>query len=717
MPRKYIIVSNRLPFAWDERKQQFEKGSGGLVTAVAGIKQDGLHWFGYLPSNSSKHLKQLNHGSSPSFHPVHIPDDVYQLYYDGYCNQVLWPLFHYELDKCHYHNDYWQAYYDTNQQFCDSLAKIVQLGDIVWIHDYQLFLLPKLLRRKVKGCLIGFFLHIPFPSSEIFQQLPNRKVILSGLLASDLIGFHDYNYLRHFSSSVTRLLDIDNNGFYIDHKNFRTELGVFPASVDSTKIIRQAKKITKQATDKFTFLGVDRIDYIKGIDLRLDAFDQLLSQHPQLRGKVILYQVAVPTRSNIAEYQQLKQLVDEKVGRINGQYATSDWSPVHYITKNLPKKELTNLYKNADAMLITSRRDGFNLVALEYILSQDKHDPGVLLLSEFAGAFSQLMQCLPLNPWFPDDIIEKMLLAIDMPIAERRRRWQQMYHYAKSYTAQNWSNSFFSKLTHCQQQHAECLNTIKPTKRSMRHLLKAHAWHKEQRLTLFLDYDGTLTPIVANPSQAHFSDKLGKLLIKLKQQGIEIVIVSGRMRKFLGQQFKDYPFPLVAEHGAFLFDPKRRKWRDQIKESREWYKIAQVIMNKYAELLPGAFVEKKTYSIAWHYRSSPTYSANFQAYKLFEELKLSLNKLPVSVNRGHKIIEVKHIHANKGDGIQYFLDQYREADNFYIAMGDDLTDEDMFTRVKSKGIAAKVGDGASSADVRLQQQKDVVKFLSCLDDL
>ncbi|MEM9242521.1 MAG: bifunctional alpha,alpha-trehalose-phosphate synthase (UDP-forming)/trehalose-phosphatase [Pseudomonadota bacterium] len=716
MSRQYIIVSNRLPLAWNDRKQAFDKSAGGLVSAIAGIPQHNLHWLGYMPCQAKQRLTSKEMPDT-HFHPVNMPEAVYQDFYNGYCNRVLWPLFHYEMDKCSYQEQYWQAYCQANKYFCDSLLKVARPGDVIWIHDYQLMLLPHLLRKKIKKCLIGFFLHIPFPSSEIFQQLPNRRAILSSLLAADLIGFHDYNYLRHFSTGITRLLEIDNQGLHIDHDNFRTELGVFPASVDSTKIINRAKRAKIEKNKRFTFLGVDRLDYIKGIDLKLDTFDKLLADHPALHNKIELCQIAVPSRTDIPEYQALKHLVDEKVGQINGKYGTVAWSPIRYLTKNIDRNELVKLYKNADAMLVTSRRDGFNLVALEYILSQNKDNPGVLLLSEFAGAFSQLTQCLRLNPWHLDDTVEKMLQAMKMPLTERKHRWQTMFQYAKKYTAKQWSNTFLNKLINSQEQNRLHLTTVKPNKQSVTRLLRQHGWKKKSNLTLFIDYDGTLNPIVDDPKMAILSNATIQILTKLIEKNITIIVISGRPRAFLQSQLKPLNIPLIAEHGAFVFNPEKRKWQDQIKSTKDWYKRAKAIMDKYTELVPNSFIEPKTYSIVWHYRRSPSYFGNFQAYKLLEELKLNFNKSPVSVSRGHKVIEVKHVNANKGICVDNMIKKLHSSENFYIAIGDDVTDEDMFESIKGYGLAIKVGKGNTAAQARFITQKDVLTFLKTLANI
>ncbi|MCP4475515.1 MAG: bifunctional alpha,alpha-trehalose-phosphate synthase (UDP-forming)/trehalose-phosphatase [Gammaproteobacteria bacterium] len=722
MSRRHIIVSNRLPLTWNNKQQLFERSSGGVVSAIADIHQDNLYWFGYLPEHqgSDRQLNRSDKKNPIHFKNIDIPAKIYDNYYNGYCNRILWPLFHYEVERCHYHNDYWQAYEQANQYFCRALIKFVKPGDTIWIHDYQLCLLPALLRKKLHNCPIGFFLHIPFPSSEIFQQLPQRKQLLQSILAADLVGFQDYHYLRHFCSSASRLLETDNNGLHIHYNQRFIELGVFPVSVDGKKIIRhsQRRAYIPYNDDCFTFLGVDRLDYIKGLDIKLDAFDRLLATQPQLHSKIRLCQIATPTRSDIPEYQQLKQQIDEKVGEINGKYATTNWTPIHYLTRNLDHNELIPLYRNADALLVTSKRDGFNLVAVEYLLSQSADNPGVLLLSEFTGAFSQLRNCLPLNPWDSEALINAMISAIAMPLSERKARWQGMFDYAKQYSSTQWAQSFLNRLAAREHYFTDTIKPSDPSLTQLRTLFKKQGWHKKCRLILFLDYDGTLVPIVNDPEKALLPKTTQQLLQQLIDCNIEINILSGRKKRFLAQQFEQINATLVAEHGAFLYNSARKKWRDQIKQCHSWVVPTCEIMTDYVNRVPHSTIEKKNYAIVWHYRKSPPDYSTFQAYKLYHELKLHLQNEPVVVMHGKKTIEVKHMQANKARFIQQRIaDTHDEPADFYIAIGDDMTDEDMFDAIRRAGISIKVVHDHSLADIHLSEQSQAIKLLENLTRL
>ena len=394
MPR-VIIVANRLPVTVSptESGVEVQKSTGGLATGLLRPhEQSGGVWIGWTGSTeedlSEQQRKELGQKLS-EMRLVAVPLTGAQVarYYEGYSNGVLWPLFHYLLDQIPLQVRDWDAYLEVNEQFADAVAQHYQPGDLIWVHDYQLLLLPQLLRRRLPNARIGFFLHIPFPSEELFRTLPERDRVLRGLLGADLVGFHTPSYLRHFAASLTQILGLTVDIDRVQLADRDVRLGVFPMGIDAESFRKMAEApgveaealALKDDGNLKLLVGVDRLDYTKGIPRRLLAYERMLETHPDLRERVRLVQVAVPSRTNVEAYQEFRALVDGLVGRINGAFGTPRWVPVHYVYRGLSEPELVALYRAADVMLVTPLRDGMNLVAKEFVASRIDGD-GVLIL-------------------------------------------------------------------------------------------------------------------------------------------------------------------------------------------------------------------------------------------------------------------------------------------------------------------------------------------------
>ncbi|RYX98311.1 trehalose-6-phosphate synthase, partial [bacterium] len=425
--------SNRLPFTKDKKTGEFIPTSGGLVSALSGIEtNEKTIWAGIAPDGMSEsEWALLPEQIQESYSPVFVPPDLYDRYYNGIANDVLWPLFHYEGSLIQFSWKDWQSYCEVNIMVASAIADAAKENDSVWIHDFHLFLVPKYLRNLRPDLKIGFFLHIPFPSSEVFRQLPSRKEILEGILSADLVGFHDYSYLRHFCDAADTLLHNNSNMLFIDYNGKKVNLGVFPISIDTEKFIAASdssevaeiyQKYSQEIKDNYLILSVDRLDYIKGVLIRLKAFRDLLVANKELRGKVTLLQIAIPTRQNVTQYMNLKSQMEQMIGEINGEFGKPDYVPVRYIYSSVSFNELVALYRLADALLVTSRRDGMNLVSLEYIASQPESDPGMVILSEFTGASSILSHAIPINPWDIEGTSNAIKYTINMTQEERINR-------------------------------------------------------------------------------------------------------------------------------------------------------------------------------------------------------------------------------------------------------------------------------------------------------
>lgn len=707
---RWIIVSNRLPFSLNAAGEMVPS-SGGLVTALSGVQTEAEQiWAGMAPTGLTEAVwAERPAAERQAYQPVFIDEALYDAYYNGMANDVFWPLFHYEGSLIRFEAANWAAYQAVNQQVAEAVAAIYQPGDVIWVHDFHLFLLPQLLRDLGVTGQIGFFLHIPFPSSELFRQLPVRQEILTGLLGADLIGFHDYAYLRHFCNTLLNVLNLDSNMLSLSWQGREVRLGVYPVSIDVGHFQQEAAtalththyaRYRAAKTYRHLILGVDRLDYSKGLGLKLQAFAQLLAQHPELRGQVSLLQLAVPTRQDVPAYQDLRAEFERQVGEINGAYSQPNYVPVQYMYTSVAFHELLALYQLADVLLVTSRRDGMNLVALEYIVSQAAENPGVVVLSEFTGASSMLSHALITNPWDMAQTAERLHQALNMPLAERLQRQQVMAAFLSQYTASDWAANFMRDL------HLAHLPAAVQKNRQLQPAaaLQQLGGDVQTPLLIFVDYDGTLVPICERPEDAVLPTASRGLLARILQQpNIELVVVSGRDAAFLQAQFGDLPVTLAAEHGATYYEPRRGEWQSQIwSQIDSWYPSAEAMMADYSRRVPGSHVERKQAAVAWHYRQSPPEFAHYQAHKLKEDLEVGLSNLPVTVISGKKVIEARAVEANKGYFARNYLDQLA-APRRCVAIGDDTTDEDLMLALPPESLTVKVGAGHSQAGWRLPQ--------------
>ena len=458
--RRVILVSNRLPITVSaaDGVPTVRRSSGGLATSLRmAHERPGSVWVGWpgpLESFDEESragiLAQLD---SMRVVPISLSEREIRVFYDHISNSVLWPICHDRLDRMPLRVSGWEAYEEVNERFADAVAKQYRPGDLVWVHDYHLMRMPALLRRRIPDARIGFFLHVPFPNPEIFFALPTRRWLIEGMLGADLIGFHTRRYRGHFTAAMRRLLGIEMDAdSCVRYEGRRVELGVFPISIDSTEMAERAcsRDVNTEVLDlrSFTqrlFLGIDRLDYTKGIPRRLLAFEQMLARHPEWREHVRLVQVAVPSRGAVGAYRRLRREVDRLVGRINGRFGTPSWTPVHYIYRSIDEPTMLALYRTADAMLVTPVRDGMNLVAKEFVASRVDEN-GVLVLSEFAGAADELQDALLVNPYDVDGMADTMHHALTMDGIERRRRMRSLRMQVLANDVHTWARRFLEAM-------------------------------------------------------------------------------------------------------------------------------------------------------------------------------------------------------------------------------------------------------------------------------
>ncbi|HTP29569.1 MAG TPA: bifunctional alpha,alpha-trehalose-phosphate synthase (UDP-forming)/trehalose-phosphatase [Anaeromyxobacteraceae bacterium] len=702
---RLVIVSNRLPVTVraHDGKVAVERSTGGLATGMSGPHErlGGLWigWPGELDGLSPADRKEVERKLT-ELRLVEVPlsRDEIARYYEGYSNSILWPLFHYLLEHIPPIARDFDAYQAVNQRFADAVAAHLAPGDLVWVHDYQLMLLPQMIRERVPEARIGFFLHTPFPSSEIFRVLPERERLLEGLLGADVIGFHTSTFMRHFSSSVLRLVGAATEVDRIRWRDRDVRLGVFPMGVDAARYSEAARSSEVTALleahrtgDSLLLVGLDRLDYTKGLSRRLLAYELLLRRHPELRGRVHLIQVAVPSRENVAAYQELRDEVDALVGLIHGQFATLTWSPIHYVSRGLTRTEIVALYRAADAVLVTPLRDGMNLVAKEFVASRPDED-GVLILSEFAGAAAELSEALLVNPYDVERSADAYFRALTMPSEERRMRMRVLRERVLTYDVHWWAQSFVTQLE--QASFTPKVGSTVVLRAAIDRLRSA------PRLALLLDYDGTLVPFAPTPELANPDSKLIALLRRLaEKRGCEVHIVSGRRRDTLERWFGPLPIGLHAEHGYWSRFPGEQ-WQATEAATGPWRESVLTILRDFCQRTPGTLVEEKTAGFAWHYRTADPEHGAAQAKELSFHLSAMLSNVPVEILMGDKVLEVRPHGIHKGCAVARVLARV-PPNTLLMGMGDDRTDEDLFAALPDGGMAVHVGPSPSRAPLRI----------------
>lgn len=722
---RLIILSNRLPVnvVRDKDHLRLQPSVGGLATGLASYrKSSDCIWIGWpgVPRdglNAADRKSIQSQLQAMNCIPVHLSAQDVQDYYEGFSNKTLWPLFHYFQLFTIYEQSYWQAYCRVNQLFLEAAAKIIRPDDTVWVHDYQLLLLPGLLREKFPHLSTGFFLHIPFPSFEVFRLLPWRKQILDGLLGADLIGFHTYDYVRHFLSSVSRLAGLDNTMGQIQLGSRQIQADAFPMGIDypryaravqSPKVNQYVRSFRAKTHRRKVILSVDRLDYTKGILQRLEAYDLFLADNPQYARKVVMIMLAVPSRTGVEHYEKLRNRVDQLVGRINGRHATIGWVPIWYMYRSLSFERLTALYAVSDVALITPLRDGMNLIAKEYIASSSD-GKGVLILSEMAGAASELPEALIVNANDKQAIAAAIREAIEMPEAEQERRNRLMQNRLSRYTVRRWARDFLESLGAVKEKQ----KTVRSHKFSPRiQRLLMGRYRSAKRRLLLLDYDGTLSPFASRPEQAKPDGELLTLLNRLtRPKNNRVVIISGRDRQTLEQWLGKLKLSLIAEHGAWHRD-SGGQWTCNAPPATAWKKQIRPILEIYSDRTPGSSVEEKDFSLVWHFRRTDPALALVRSQEIKDALRNLTANLGLGIFEGSKILEIKNIAIHKGNAVSKWLAS--EAWPFVLAAGDDYTDEDMFHAAQTRLFTIKIGPGPTRARFTIES---VSRFRSVLKSL
>jgi len=718
---KTIIISNRLPvkITKNNNEYQLSPSEGGLATGLGSIYKDGDNvWIGWPglevedPQDQDIINQKLN---DLSLLPVYLTQQEISEYYEGFSNEVLWPVFHYYASSyASYSQSNWDYYKLVNEKFKDAVLKVAEPGDTIWIHDYQLLLLPALIRSALPDISIGFFLHIPFPSHEMFRLIPWRSELLEGMMGADLIGFHTFDDVRHFLSAVTRVLPVTSSANIISSNDRSIVVESFPMGIDERKyatlpkqkeVIEQINQIKESFKHTRLILSIDRLDYSKGILQRLEAYELLLNTHPEYINNITLYMIVVPSRDTVPQYQHLHDEIDKKVGSINAIYRTMDWTPVHYYYRSFPIETLSALYYSADVCLVTPMRDGMNLVSKEYVASRINND-GVLILSEMAGSSKELIDAVIVNPNNIGEICSAIIEALNMPLVEQQARMQQMRQLVAKFNVSHWVKIFMERL-----------KEVKTLQRSMqtRHVSGAtgqsiiNRYAKTKKRLIFLDYDGTLVAFKSNVADASPDQELYLLLDHLTEDPANhVVIISGRKHENLNNWFDDRNIYLIAEHGAW-HKQQNTRWHKIQGLSDNWKQDIFPIMETYVDRTPGSFIEEKTYSLAWHYRKAQKGLGELRANELMDNLKYQANDKGLQLLPGDKVLEIKNMEINKGKAALTLTNN--EDYDFIMAFGDDYTDEDLFKALPDSAITVKVGSNISAAKFYLRSPTEVRRFL------
>lgn len=681
-------------------------------------KFDGKIWVGSVDFSPQDYEAVKPQAGADHMHvePIFLEENLYNDYYNGFSNSILWPLFHYFPMLVEYRKEYFEAYRRVNELFAEKLESIVNDDDVVWVHDYQLMMLPQLLRRKRKDLSIGFFLHIPFPSYELLRLLPTewKTSLITGVLGADLIGFHTHDYVQHFIQSAKMLVGVDNQFNNLQYRNRLIRTDLFPIGIDYQKfrdaaqdpgIIDRKQEIRNNFEDKKIIFSVDRQDYTKGLMYRLKGYEEFLENNPGWKEKIIFILNVIPSRDNIPTYSDRKKLLEEKIGTINGRFSTLQWQPIIYRYNHLSFEELAALYQAANVALITPLRDGMNLVAKEYVASCTNQS-GVLILSELTGAASELNEALLVNPTDTSEVANAIVHSLTMPVFEQKQRMALMQKRLKDYDVMRWVNDFLDQLANTKAEQRKLKIKIMNDKVTERIL---DEYSKAKKRVILLDYDGTLTAFTRIPADAVPSAELLQLLARISEDNKnELVIISGRDSNTLQQWLGHLPVNLVAEHGAAL-RYSGGHWETQTTSTNAWKEQIRPIMQLFVTRCAGSFVEEKENTLAWHYRNTHPDLGFTRSRELMNTLLQLITNTSLQVIDGNKVLEVRLAGVDKGATAVKLLDRFNP--DFTLCLGDDVTDEDMFRALEKKGYTIKIGSGATAAQYNILLQQDVLPFL------
>jgi trehalose 6-phosphate synthase/phosphatase len=701
-----VVASNRLPvrFTLAGGEFQVQPSAGGLASALRAVRGDAL-WIGWpgtvvpeaLQADVRKRLGKDN------LVPIFLTAREEEDFYNRVCNDTLWPLLHYFGDRLRLTPEAWARYVEVNQRFADAILERCGPTTRVWIHDFHLMLVPAMLRARQPRLSVGFFLHTPFPSSEVYRLLPARADVLRGLLGANYVSFQVGDYARHFRSSCLRVIGIDSSPDAIQVAGRDVGIGIDPIGIDTIGFRETLSRpetagllddLERQYEGRKLVLGVERLDYTKGIPQKLLAFERFLEQDPARARTTTMLQILVPSRLESPEYRQQRDEIELLIARINGRFGQPGLTPVEYLHRDISKEGLVALYRRADVMMVTPLRDGMNLVAHEFVLCQSEPGlpgrwRGALLLSELAGSAQVLPGALLVNPWDVDGMVEHLATAVELDPRERRRRLETMARRVEALDCRKWADGFLTRLG----RHSRRDRRVKPPPTVDDEALERlqRRFSRARTRTILLDYDGTLRELEPHPDLAIPTREIRALLRQLaKLPATDVHIVSGRRRSNLEQWFGQLPIHLCAEHGYLAKSPGG-EWRTLVELDLTWMRPIERLLRKVAADVPGAHVERKSVSVTWHYREAEPEYGSWRAHELLNDLGQHLANANAEILRGHRVIEVRARGVDKGLYVRDVFPDGKEPTRFVIGLGDDRTDHDLLDALPSGSVAGHVG--------------------------
>jgi trehalose 6-phosphate synthase/phosphatase len=712
--RPIVVASNRLPFTFQRTARGLERrpSTGGLVSGLEPVlRKRGGTWVGWPGIDVREGERLSTRGEAYRISPVLLTENEIARYYHGFSNRTLWPMMHSMPVRARFDTREWEVYTRINSRFGEVVAAEASEAGIVWVHDYQLMLAPSRIRRLLPDARLAFFMHIPFPPHDVFRVLPWDRELLRGLLDCDLIGFHVRSYAHNFLDCVERTFGarIDQDDLLVEYGDRTTRVGAFPLGIEFSLFESLAMSAPQRGPrEQKIVLGVDRLDYTKGIPERILAFQRLLERYPEHREKVVLLQIAVPSRSQVAEYRQLKSQIDELVGNVNGRFATAEWSPLRYLYRSFTQQQLAAIYRDADVALVTPLRDGMNLVAKEYVACQ-VGEPGVLILSRLAGAADTMREALLVNPVDIDGTAEALHRALGMEESDRRDRVTALRRRERRDNVEAWVDSFL----HAAVSARASLSPFTDE--------DFDAWLSDfigpYRLGLFLYYDGTLCPLQEHPSQALLADGMIRALKGCAdRKDTDVAVISGRslhdIRSIVGHDLLSY----AGNHGLEIAGPGIP---DFVHEDLVHYKErAEELARELEELaVDGAWIEAKGPTLTYHFRAVPEsgrHALALQAHAI-------INRAGYQARDAHCAVEARPpIGWDKGRAVLHVLrtrygPSWSEAVRV-IYVGDDQTDEDAFRLLAGLAMTFRVGpsDSVTAAARRLPDVAAVQALLEWL---
>ncbi|QCR22784.1 bifunctional alpha,alpha-trehalose-phosphate synthase (UDP-forming)/trehalose-phosphatase [Pontibacter sp. SGAir0037] len=720
---KLIIVSNRLPVKLQEKDNelQYKTSEGGLATGLGSIyKQDDNLWIGWpgmVVEDKGKQARIIKDLEQENMYPVFLTETEIKEFYEGFSNETLWPTFHYFSQYAVYDQQLWETYVSVNQKYCEEIIQQAGPEDTIWVHDYQLLLLPSMLRERLPNCTIGFFQHIPFPSYEVFRLLPWRKEILEGMLGADLVGFHTYDDMRHFLSSVNRLvghggmhgwINTGARSLLVDSFPMGIDYDKYSSIADTEEVKRRETIYRSNLTAEKIVLSIDRLDYSKGIPQRLEAFELFLEKYPEFHQKVTLVMLVVPSRDEVEKYKELKEEVDELVGRINGKYSHINWNPIQYFYRSYPLETLSALYRMADIALVTPMRDGMNLVCKEYVASK-LDQKGVLILSEMAGASKELSEAMLINPNDINQLVEALRQALTMPEEQQKLSMSHMQDSLKRYNIHHWVSMFMDRLSYVKIKQMSMATSY--LDEATFHELRDSYDTASTRL-FFLEYDGALVDFKSKPLMARPDEELMALLEKLSSNPRnKVVVVSSRDKDNMQDWLGHLKIDIIAEHGVWV-KQSDTGWQTMLSLMDDWKRDIRLIMDLYVDRTPGSFIEEKDYALVWHYRRVETGLGELRARELVSHLNFLASNSNLQVLDGQMAVEIKANEINKGRATSRWLNMYPH--DFVLAIGDDWGDEEIFKSMPREAYTVKIGNAYSVAKYHLDTCSEARKLLGRL---